>query len=121
MQTELDVPSVAHPGDRLRFFVTLLNEPPVTSCTPPCPDRSPAPLEWPQCPTYHQELEGATGSFSSNQLNCQPVNPMPPYAKATFEMYIDVPADAHAGPSILSLDFDDTKYQDTSINVWIEP
>src|SRR5437773_3707570 len=121
VQTELDAPAFAHAGERVRFFVTLLNEPPVTSCAPPCPDRSPAPLEWPQCPTYHQELEGATGSFSSNQLNCQPVNPMPPYAKAIFEMYIDVPADAQPGPSVLSFGFDDTRYQETSINLWIEP
>ena len=121
VQTELDAPAFAHAGERVRFFVTLLNKPPVTSCAPPCPDRSPAPLEWPQCPAYHQELEGATGSFSSNQLNCQPVNPMPPYAKAIFEMYIDVPADAQPGPSVLSFGFDDTRYQETSINLWIEP
>jgi hypothetical protein len=80
-------------------------------------------LEWPQCPTYHQELEGATGSFSSHQLNCQPVNPMPPYASTTFEMYVDVPADAHPGPSVLSFGFEEGEvtYQQTSINIWIEP
>jgi len=46
---------------------------------------------------------------------------MPPYAKAIFEMYIDVPADAQPGPSALSFGFDDTRYQETSINLWIEP
>src|SRR5438132_4825315 len=123
VQTKIDAPAFAHPGERLRFFVTLLNEPPVTSCRPPCPDRSPAPLESPQCPTYHQELEGATWSFSSHRLNCEPVNPMPPQASATFEMYLEVPADAHPGPSVLSFGFEEGEvtYQQASINVWIAP
>jgi len=48
---------------------------------------------------------------------------MPPYARATFEMYIDVPADAQPGPSVLSfgVDGDQATYQQTAINVWIEP
>ena len=123
VQTEVDAPAVAHPGERFRYLITLTNEPPVTSCHPPCPDHSPPPLNWTDCPIYHQELQGVAGSFAAHRLNCEPVNPMPPYAKATFEMYIDIPADAQTGPSVLSfgLDEDQVTYQQTAINVWIEP
>jgi len=39
-------------------------------------------------------------------------------------MYIDVPADAQPGPSVLAFvleDEDRTSYQRTGINIWIEP
>jgi hypothetical protein len=38
-------------------------------------------------------------------------------------MYIDVPPDAQPGPSVLTWAIDDSegKYQQASINVWIEP
>ena len=38
-------------------------------------------------------------------------------------MYINVPADAQPGPSVLSfgLDGNSGMYEETSINVWIEP
>jgi len=121
IQTRIDAPTVAHPGERFRFLTTLTNWEGVTSLAAGSHQEPPEPLEWAQCPTYHLELEGLAGSFRAHPLNCQPVKPMPPYANATFEMYIDVPADAHTGPSVLSLGFVDTKYQETSINVWIEP
>jgi len=121
VQTELDAPAFAHVGERMRFLITVLNERPVTSKIPGTEDPPPETLDWSRCPTYQEELEGVSGSFTTHRLNCEPVNPMPPYASATFEMYIDVPADAQPGPSVLSFGFDDTAYQETSINVWIEP
>jgi hypothetical protein len=121
VQTELDAPAFAHAGERMRFLITVLNERPVTSKIPGTEDPPPETLDWSRCPTYQEELEGVLGSFTTHRLNCEPVNPMPPYASATFEMYIDVPADAQPGPSVLSFGFDDTAYQETSINVWIEP
>ena len=121
VQTELDAPAFAHAGERMRFLITVLNERPVTSKIPGTEDPPPETLDWSRCPTYQEELEGVSGSFTTHRLNCEPVNPMPPYASATFEMYIDVPADAQPGPSVLSFGFDDTAYQETSINVWIEP
>ena len=86
-------------------------------------DRPPEPLNWSPCPTYHQELQGVEGSFGTYRLNCGKVAPMPPYASATFEMYIDVPENAHPGPSVLSwgINGPPEMYNATSINVWIAP
>jgi len=36
-------------------------------------------------------------------------------------MYINVPADAQPGPSVCGLDGSSGMYEETSINVWIEP
>jgi hypothetical protein len=123
VQTEIDAPAIAHPAERFRFLITVINDPPVTILPAGSHQEPPSLLEWAQCPTYHQELQGVTGSFSTYRLNCDQVNPMPSYASATFEMYIDVPPDAHPGPSVLSFAFDDSQatYEEPSINVWIEP
>jgi DNA-binding CsgD family transcriptional regulator len=129
VQTSLDAPASARPGERLRFLITVINEPPVTSRpapfpgTEPQPDPTPPPLEWSPCPTYHQELQGVSGTFGTYRLNCEPVAPLAPYASATFEMYLDVPADARPGPSVLDWSFDGEEgtWAEASVNIWIEP
>ena len=128
-ETRIDVPAVTRPGDRLRFVVTITNDPGVTSGTPPLPGEAyeppptPPPLEWSPCPTYHQELQGVPGSFHTYRLSCEPVAPLAPKASATFEMFIDVPGNAQPGPTVLEwgLDGAEGMYYDASINVWIEP
>jgi hypothetical protein len=124
VQTKIDAPEVTHPGERLRFLMTMVNQQPEFFRRDTASEPPPSPLEWKDCPTYHEELEGVAGSFTSHRLNCEPVNPLPPYARATFEEYINVPADAQPGPSVLSFGLDDgdqASYQQTAINVWIEP
>jgi hypothetical protein len=122
-QTKIDAPATAHPGERVRFLVTIINKRLVHSMDAGSEDPPPEPLNWLPCPTYHQELQGVEGSFGTYRLNCEAVRPVPPYASATFEMYIDVPSDAQPGPSVLSFGFDEDQvtYQGIRINVWIEP
>jgi len=122
-QTKIDAPAIAHPGERVRFLVTVINKRLVHSMDAGTVDPPPEPLDWSICPTYHRELQGVEGTFGTYRLNCEQVRPMPPYAKATFEMCIDVPTDAHPGPSGLSFGLDGSPgtYGETSINVWIEP
>ncbi len=121
-QTAIDAPAVARPGERLRFLITITDQPVVHSTQFPT-DSTPAALVFSPCPTYHEELEGEPGTFHTYQLNCEQATTIEPYGSETFEMFIDVPVDAHPGPAVLiwSVDGSPATYQTARTNIWIEP
>src|SRR5216683_1688839 len=59
---------------------------------------TPSPLTFNPCPTYHDELEGVSGTLHSYLLNCQQAETIPANGKESFEMFIDVPRGAAPGP-----------------------
>jgi len=100
-QTTVDAPATVRPGERIRFLVTLTNKPVPHSALAGTVNPTPTPLAFIPCPTYHEELEGIAGSFHAYQLNCTVASPIAANASETFEMFIDVPAGVHPGPSVL--------------------
>jgi hypothetical protein len=121
-QTSIDAPPLVHPGDHVRFLVTLKNQPVPHS---ELFSAEPQPQLWSfsPCPTYHQELEGVSGTFHSYLLNCGQAAPIPANGSATFEMYMDVPGGTHPGPAVLvwSIDGSPSRYQTARTNVEIVP
>jgi len=98
-QTSIDAPAETHPGERLRFLVTIENRP--TPRLSYGPDPSPSPLVFSPCPTYHLELEGEEGTFHTYRLNCAAASTVAPFQSEKFEMFIDIPRDAKPGPAVL--------------------
>jgi hypothetical protein len=96
----IDGPTVVHPGDRVRFVVTVIDEYRTSHSNGQVPP--PAALTLRPCPTYQQELEGADGSASLHTLNCDVAKPIPAGTSEQFEMFISVPSTAPQGPSILA-------------------
>ncbi len=99
-ESSMVAPAVAHPGDRLRFLVTITNRPSPRFGIPG-PGPTPAPVVFSPCPTYHLELEGVEGTFHTYQLNCAEASTIQDFHSETFEMFIDVPRDAKPGPATL--------------------
>ncbi len=99
----IHAPEVVHPGDHVRFLVTVTDVFPVghrLGGGPPPPTAPPISLE--PCPTYLEELEGASGSAAAYGINCSHAKPIASGGAETFEMFIDVPPNAHPGPSVLT-------------------
>lgn len=99
--TAMGTVPAAHPGGRLRFFITITNRMAPHFGLAGHPDPTPSPLAWSPCPTYHMELEGVEGTFHTYRLNCAHAETIPPNGSETFEMFIDVPATARPGPATL--------------------
>ena len=99
--------SLAHPGSRVRFLVTVANAPsaPEYCQGSLCPARVHA-LTFNPCPSYHEELEGVEGSFHTYRLNCAMTREVTAGSAETFEMYIDVPGNAVPGPAVLAWTMD---------------
>ena len=115
--TYMGPPAAAHPGDHLRFFITITNRMGVHFGVSMSPDPTPPPLAWSPCPTYHLELEGVPGSFHTYSLNCGAASTIPGNGSEMFEMFIDVPADAKTGPATLvwSIDGPPQRWQRASV------
>lgn len=95
----LDAPSLVHPGDRVRYLVTVADAYIVGHSAGPI--APPPPLTLSPCPTYQEELEGSTGSAAAYRLNCADAKPIRSGSTETFEMYLTVPTTAPQGPAIL--------------------
>ena len=104
-------PSLAHPGERLRFLVTLINHRATHHSIAGSVDPTPSPLTWASCPTYHMELEGVEESFHTYRLNCAAANTIAPNGSETFEMFLDIPRDAKPGPATLVWSIDGSPQQ----------
>ena len=112
-QTILNAPSSAQPGQHLHFLVTVENIPvPHSEVAFARPTPSPT-MTFKPCPTFHDELEGITGTFHSYRLNCGAAAPIPFGGRETFAMDIDIPAAAQPGPAVLiwSIDGSPATYQ----------
>ena len=86
----IEVPSVVVAGETLRYYVTLRNI-----------GDQPAPLD--PCPAY-VELLGTNNAVVAEPhflLNCAAASAIEPGASLTFEMVLQIPGDAPAGPAIL--------------------
>ncbi len=120
-QTSVDAPTVAHPGEHLRFLVTITNRPVPHSQIDGTKEPAATPMAFASCPTYREELEGIDGGFHTYKLNCRAARPIPANGSETFEMYVDVPAGAHQGPAVLvwSIDGSPTVYQTAKINIQV--
>jgi hypothetical protein len=112
---------VVHPGERVRYLITIVDQAPSHSCLAvgPC-GPSPTPLNWSAWPTYHEELEGVVGAFGSYRLNCARAAAIPVGGQETFEMFIAVPAAAKPGPAMLRWTMDSTAFQPAGAYVWVE-
>jgi hypothetical protein len=119
-ETSMTAPGIAHPGERVRFLVTITNRPAPRFGIGPGP--SPVPVVFTPCPTYHLELEGIESTFHTYQLNCAAAITIDNFQSETFEMFVDVPADAKPGPAVLvwSIDGSPQRWQRTSAYVAIE-
>lgn len=104
-QAVLDAPTTVHPGERLRFLVTVKDSAPEHFGVQGPGEPTPAPIALDPCPTYQEELEGVAGSVAAYALNCGEARPIASGGSETFEMFIDVPADAHPGPAVLAWRF----------------
>jgi hypothetical protein len=100
-QTQIDAPATVHPGERARFLIAIKNEETVHSGLAGGRPTPPTALTFRDCPTYHEELEGVGGSFHTYVLNCRTMAPLEWRQTAIFEMFIEVPEDAQAGPAVL--------------------
>ena len=119
-ETSMTAPQIAHPGERVRFFVTITNRPAARFGIGPGP--SPVPVVFSPCPTYHLELEGVEGTFHTYQLNCAAATAIEDFQSETFEMFVDIPPDAKPGPAVLvwSIDGSPQRWQRASAYVPIE-
>ena len=98
-QTVLTAPASAHPGETLRFLVTLQNTP-VAGLGLGTPSPNP-PMTFTPCPEFFDEIEGVIGTFHTALLDCAKAAPIPPDGTETFAMSIDVPLNAMPGPATL--------------------
>jgi hypothetical protein len=108
VQTTMTAPSVVHPGDRLRFLVTILDAiSPLLFGIPLTPTPTPLPaITFRPCPSYHEELEGVAGTYHGYRINCEQATPIASGAAETFEMLLDVPRDAVPGPAVIRWSMD---------------
>ncbi len=120
VQTSLDVGPAAHPGQRLRFVVTITNAPSARHQAAGTVLPTPSPLTFNPCPTYHDELEGVSGTLHSYLLNCQQAETIPANGKESFEMFIDVPRGAAPGPAVLYWAVDGSPFDYQGYKVAIE-
>jgi len=90
LTTSVQAPSVAVAGVTLRYFVTVRN-----------PTDQPVPLD--PCPAYVQRLFSGNATLADGRflLNCPAAPTIPAGGSVTFEMLVDIPSDAPAGPGIL--------------------
>jgi hypothetical protein len=121
IQSSIAAPAAVHPGEHVRFLVTLTNRPAPHSEIGGTVHPAPPALTFSPCPTYHEELEGVAGSFHTYQLNCNRARTILANQSETFEMFIDVPNNAHTGPSVLlwSIDESPTIWQTMRTNIEI--
>ena len=104
VETSIDAPATAQPGEHVRYLVTIRDVPAPRSCIG-CPTPLPR-VTFNPCPTYHVELEGVSGTFHSYALNCRQAQAIGPGQTETFEMYIDVPNTVAVRPAVLAWSVD---------------
>ena len=119
-ETFMTAPEIAHPGERVRFLVTITDRPAPRLGIGPGP--SPVPIVFTPCPTYHLELEGVESTFQTYQLNCAAATTIGNFQSETFEMFVDVPAAAKPGPAVLvwSIDGSPQRWERASAYLAIE-
>jgi hypothetical protein len=85
-----EVPSVVVAGETLHYLVTLRNN-----------GDQPVPLD--PCPAYVERLWSGNSLVAepSYLLNCAATSPIQPGSTTTFEMVLDIPADAPPGSGML--------------------
>jgi hypothetical protein len=90
MTTSVQAPSVAAAGETLEYFVIVRN-----------PTDQAVPLD--PCPVYVQRLWSGDATLADGRflLNCPAAPAIPAGGSVTFEMLLNVPQDAPAGPAIL--------------------
>lgn len=94
-------PWSVHPGEHLRFVVTIVDsQAPHSMVVGPVEPTSP-PITFSPCPSYHLELEGVAGTLHTYRLNCAQARTISGGSTESFEMQLDVPADAQSGPAML--------------------
>jgi hypothetical protein len=98
-ETTLAAPATARPGQSVNFTVTLVNDAEVgTGIGGP-----PVNPTWTftRCPMFYDEIEGVVGTFHTSLFDCANAKPIPSGGSETFDMHIDIPTDAKAGPATL--------------------
>jgi len=118
-QTAVKAPLTVRSGEHVRFLVTVTDRPGPHREIAGTINPTPTPLTLSPCPAYYEELEGIAGAFYAYQLNCVAASPIEPNGSETFEMFIDVPHSAPAGPAVLlwSIDGSPTVWQSIRTNI----
>jgi len=98
-ETTVTAPPTARPGERVNFTVTLVNQP-VVGTGIGSPPINPT-WTFARCPMFYDEVEGVVGTFQIALLDCAKAKPIPAGGSETFDMHIDIPADATPGPATL--------------------
>jgi hypothetical protein len=98
-QTTVTAPATARPGERVNFTVTLINQA-VAGLGLGSPAKNPT-WTFARCPMFSDEVEGVVGTFQTSLLDCANAKPIPAGGSETFDMHIDIPADAAPGPATL--------------------
>jgi hypothetical protein len=98
-ETTLAAPPAARPGQRVNFTVTLANEAEVGTGIGGPPVN--ATWTFTRCPMFYEEVEGVVGTFHISPFDCANAKPIPSGGSETFDMHIDIPADASPGPATL--------------------
>ncbi len=98
-ETTVTAPPTARPGERVNFTVTLVNQA-VAGLGLGSPATNPT-WTFARCPMFYKEVEGVVGTFQTSLLDCANAKPIPAGGSETFDMHIDIPADAQPGPATL--------------------
>jgi hypothetical protein len=98
-EATLAAPASAQPGQRVNFTIKLTNEAEVGTGiggTPVNPTWT-----FTRCPMFYEEVEGVVGTFHTSPFDCANAKPIPPGGSEAFNMHIDIPSGASAGPATL--------------------
>lgn len=98
-ETKITAPPAARPGERVDFTVTLVNQA-VAGTGIGSPPINPT-WTFARCPMFYQEVEGVIETFQTSLLDCAHAKPIPAGGSETFDMHIDIPANAKPGPATL--------------------
>lgn len=89
LSAAITVSGTATAGAPLSYTVTLTNTGSATWSMSPCP-------------AYDEGVKIPSGYSESHLLNCAAATPIAPGASETFDMLLSIPANAPAGPSLLT-------------------
>jgi hypothetical protein len=110
LTASVDAPSVAIAGEPFRYFVTLRNG-------------GDQPVALDPCTIYVERLWSGNDLVADPRylLNCAAVSAIEPGASTTFEMILEIPADAPPGPAILLWTTDGPGPAGPKLPITIEP